>query len=113
MEHLPQQIIERAATFVGDGRHLEAALGAYTMGQLYGWRVLYLLHSPGTCRRYESILGARFDELCPETTELSRKSFGMRIVESLGSFWKVAKGSLYAGERSHIGKPRGGQGSLL
>lgn len=110
---IPSEIIDRAAKFRGSGHHLEAALGAYTIGQLYGWRVVYLLHAQHTLRRYEKILGGRFDALCPERTELSRKSVGLAVVDRIGSFWRVAKGSTYAGDRQQIGDTLGRQGSLL
>lgn len=110
---IPSEIIERASKFRGTGHHLEAALGAYAIGQLYGWRVVYLLHAQHTLRRYEKILGGRFDEMCPERTELSRKSVGLAIVDRIGAFWRVAKGSRYSEERHQIGDTLGRQGSLL
>lgn len=110
---IPSEIVERASKFRGNGLHLEAAIGAYTIGRLYGWRVLYLMHAQHTLRRYEKTLGARFDALCPERTELSRKSVGLAVVDRIGSFWRVAKGSTYAAERHQIGDTLGRQGSLL
>ena len=113
MPSLPQDLIDRAASYRGDGRTLEAALGAYMFGQLYGWRVSYMMHAQSTLRRYEKILGAPLAELCPETTDLSRKSVGLAIADRVGAFWRVAKGSDYTTERKQLSDASGRQGSLL
>jgi len=97
---LSSDIIERASKFTGDGRHLEAALGAYVLGELYGWRVVYLCHTQETLRKYEAILGQPISDLCPERTPLSTKSIGLRIVDAGTGFWAVIKGSRYRKDRS-------------
>lgn len=99
MKSLPQSVIDKAESYSGDGRILQSALGAYCFGQLYGWRVLYLCNSPETLRKYESILGSRFDRLCPERTSWSRKSVGLRIVDAGLGFWTLLKGSKHKAER--------------
>lgn len=100
MTAIPPDILARAAAFKGDARKLEAALGAYVIGQLYGWRALYMVHTQAHCRQLEAILGARFVDLCPETTEITSRSLGIRIAQRLGSFWRVARGKGYNDTRA-------------
>ena len=96
---IPQDILDRAAAYKGDGRQLEAALGAYIIGQLYGWRALAMMHTHRTCRRHEAVLGARLSELFPEETELTDRLLGIRTAKRLGAFWKVATSSKYGSDR--------------
>lgn len=113
MSSLPQFILDRAASFTGDGHKLERALGAYSLGQLYGWRVLRMLHSGATIANYEAILGDSFENLCPERTSLSSRNLGLRIADALSSFWRVARGHGYASSRSHFEDDPSSSGSLL
>jgi hypothetical protein len=88
-----QILLESIKEFRGIGTTLESALGALIMGQYFGWRVLKILHNPLTYRRYEKILGLKFQDVCPETTEYSRtKSVGYAITQKIGSFWAVVMG---------------------
>lgn len=99
MEPIPQEILDRAAKFKGDGRQLEAALGAYVIGQLYGWRALAMMHTYTTRARHQKILGATFAELVPEETELTRRLVGIRVARKVGAFWKVATSAKYGTDR--------------
>lgn len=99
MTQIPQDILDRASAFKGDGRHLEAALGAYVIGQLYGWRALAMMHTFRTRARHEKILGAPLSELCPEETELTERLLGIRTARKVGAFWKVATSSKYGTDR--------------
>lgn len=86
-------ILKKMDDFQGLGTSLESALGALIIGQYFGWRILKLLHTPTTYRRYEKALGVKFQDVCPEITEKGkRKSIGYAITEKLGSFWAVIMG---------------------
>lgn len=86
-------ILQKMREFKGIATTLESALGALVVGQYFGWRVLKLLHTPATYRRYEKVLGIRFQDVCPEITEMGKKkSIGYAITEKLGSFWAVIMG---------------------
>lgn len=76
----------------GNAVALESALGALFIGANYGWRVLKIIHSPATYKKYEDILGVSFQDLCPERTLLSKKSWGLAIADRLNSFWAIATG---------------------
>lgn len=92
-EEQEQILLQNIKEFRGVGNTLESALGALIMGQYFGWRVLKILHNPLTYRRYEKILGLKFQGVCPEKTEYSEtKSVGYAITQKLGSFWAVVMG---------------------
>lgn len=86
-------ILQKMQEFKGIATTLESALGALMVGQYFGWRVLKLLHTPATYRHYEKVLGIKFQDVCPEITEMGKKkSIGYAITEKLGSFWAVIMG---------------------
>lgn len=88
-----EAILQKMHEFQGIATTLESALGALVVGQYFGWRVLKLLHTPATYRRYEKVLGIKFQDVCPEITEMGKKkSIGYAITEKLGSFWAVIMG---------------------
>lgn len=86
-------ILQKMKNFQGLSSTLESALGALVIGQYLGWRVLKLTHNPATYRRYEKVLGVKFQDVCPEITDMGKKkSIGYAITEKLGSFWAVIMG---------------------
>lgn len=89
-------------TYRGHGPTLESALGAVMMGHMLGWRYLKLMHSPATYRKYERLLGIKFEEICTERGELAHKSVGMQIADKLNSFWAVATGKRKVKDKSRI-----------
>lgn len=90
-----EKIIEQSmANYKGSMEALESALGALLTGTHFGWRVLKIIHSPATYKKYENILGVKFQDICPEKTELSKKVKGYRMAEKLGSFWAVVTGKI-------------------
>jgi hypothetical protein len=55
-----EAIEARAVTgFKGSFTDLESALGLLRLGHHFGWRVIYLVHSKATVRKYEGILGIK------------------------------------------------------
>lgn len=88
------EIIKTAfSNFQGDFNVLESAVGALFMGTFVGWRPLFIIHSPKTIKKYESILGIGFRDILPETTELSDRSKGYEFVKTLTNFWAAVRGS--------------------
>ena len=82
-----------ATRFKGQGTELESAIGMLAMGHIFGWRVLYIMHSVATVKKYAEILGiedvkAHF----PEDTSHSDRSLGYRIARQLSNFWRVVRG---------------------
>lgn len=96
-EHLSDRIYE----FKGNFDVLESAVGALIVGQAVGWRVLTLIHSSRTIRKYEQTLGLDFKgklpwepetPVMPEEGPLARKSFAYNVALRIGDFWKVVRG---------------------
>lgn len=82
----------------GDPGHLERALGAYVLGQFYGWRVLRLIHGQDSLKRYAGILGVDWSRDVPERTGLSSRCRGIRIADKVGAYWRVVRGNAAAGQ---------------
>ena len=97
-----EQLEKAASEFHGNGTTLESALGAVLLGRMYGWRVLKMIHSPATYRKYEKILGIKFRDICKEETKLTQKSLGMKIAAKLNNFWDVVRGVQKVKNKGHI-----------
>lgn len=71
---------------------LESALGMYMIGFHFGWKVLYVIHSKKTIRKYEEILGISvrdaFDEFGPDADRTN----AYKITQAVSSFWKMVSG---------------------
>jgi hypothetical protein len=83
---------EAIVRFEGNLDELEAALGMYMMGRHFGWKVLYIIHSKKTIRKYEEILGISvrdaFDAVGPDAD----RSNGYRAIQAVSNFWKAISG---------------------
>ena len=86
------KLIETIQKYRGQSTTLESALGALIVGQHYGWRVLKIVHGNRTYNKYQDILGVKFEDLCPERTEISHRSLGLAAADRLNSFWAVVRG---------------------
>lgn len=95
-------ILDNMYKYKGSGTALESALGALVIGRHFGWRVLRMIHSPSTYRKYEEYLGLKFEEVCPEDTKHSNRNVGFEISKKIGSFWDVVMGRKKVEEKGHI-----------
>lgn len=99
-----EQIEENAiAGFTGQLDELESALGMLRMGHHMGWKVLYIIHSKQTIRKYEDILGIKIRDLFPEKGPSSYRSYGLQFAEMCSNFWKAAGGDIKIPDRRTIG----------
>jgi len=98
------QIIEEdaIANFSGQLDELESALGMLRMGHHFGWKVLYLIHSKRTIRKYEGILGIKVRNVFPETGPSSYRSYGLALAEKFSNFWKVVGGDIKIPDRKKV-----------
>lgn len=87
-------VTEHTRQFKGQLTTLSAALGAIALGRQYGWRVLKIVHSPATLKKYEAVIGLSYEDICPETTEFSSRNVGFRLYQKVGAFWKVVLGHI-------------------
>src|SRR5690349_12376528 len=58
---------------------LESAVGMYMIGFHYGWKVLYLIHSKKTIRKYEDILGVKISEVFDEIGPDADRTYAYKI----------------------------------
>ena len=89
LEKIEQMAI---ANYYGDLGDIESALGMLRLGQQYGWRVMYLIHSKATIRKYERILGILIKDEMPEEGPSAYRVPAIKIIKTLGNFWKVVSG---------------------
>ena len=71
---------------------LESALGMYMIGFHFGWKVLYLVHSKRTIKKYEGILGIKVSEVFPEFGPDADRTNAYKLIQSVSSFWKMVSG---------------------
>lgn len=90
------------AGFTGQLDELESALGMLAMGHHFGWKILYLIHSKKTVRKYEDILGVKIRDIFPERGPSSYRSFGLALTDKIGNFWKVAGGDIKIPDRRKV-----------
>jgi len=90
-EELDEHIYNLMATYKGDVTLLADAVGALNFGKFYGWRVLMIVYSPITYRKYQKVLGLNFKDVVPEIAEFTERSKGYQLVSKLNNFWKVVK----------------------
>lgn len=97
------RIEERAFIhFTGQLDELESAIGMLRMGHHLGWKVLYMIHSKKTIRKYEEILDIKVRELFPERGPSAGRSIGLRLAEGFSNFWKVVSGEVKIENRREI-----------
>jgi len=92
LRHLEKIEQVAIAKYRGDLGDLESALGMLRLGQQYGWRVMYLIHSKATIRKYERILGILVKDEMPDEGPSSIRVPAFNIIKKLGNFWKVVSG---------------------
>lgn len=90
------------AKFTGDLGELESALGLIALGHQFGWKVLAIIHSKATIRKYEEILGINIREEFPEEGPTAMRNTGFRIAKQLGNFWKVVSGDFKVPEKREV-----------
>jgi hypothetical protein len=71
---------------------VESALGMYLLAHHLGWKVLYLVHSKKTIRKYEEILGIKLSEVFPEFGPDAPRTNAYKIIQTVSNFWKLVSG---------------------
>jgi hypothetical protein len=80
-------------TFKGDLTDLADAVGALNLGKVYGWKVLRIIYSPVTYRKYQKILGLDFKEVLEDKTDFSERNRGYKIALELNKYWEIVQGA--------------------
>lgn len=71
---------------------LESALGMYMIGFHFGWKVLYLVHTKRTVKKYETLLGIKVNEVFPEFGPDADRTNAFKLIQSVSNFWKMVSG---------------------
>jgi len=71
---------------------LESALGMYLLGFHFGWKVLYLIHSKRTIKKYEALLNIKITEVFPEFGPQADRTNAFTIIQTVSNFWKLVSG---------------------
>ena len=90
------------ANFSGQYDQLTTALGMLRLGDHVGWRVLYILHSKRTIRKYEEILDIKVREFFPEEDPSASRSLGYKVAKKHENFWKIVSGDVKIENRREI-----------
>lgn len=80
------------ADYKGDIVDLAHAIGAVRIGHHYGWRVLRIVISTVSYRKYQKLLNIEFSVSLPEITANTERSAGYLLVKKMGNFWDVVCG---------------------
>jgi len=94
MSKSPEIFDKAIKEFRGQLPTLEAAIGAYIVGQKLGWKPLLLVHDKKTISKYEKILGISFRKELPDVGELAEKSIAWHAAQKVSNFWKAVKGEI-------------------
>lgn len=73
---------------------LESALGMLRMGHHVGWKILYIILSKKTIRKYEEILDIKIRDIFPDEGPSAARSIGLEISKRFSNFWKVVSGEI-------------------
>jgi len=93
---------EAIANFKGQLDELSGALGLLRLGDHFGWRVLFIIHSKRTIRKYENILGITAREFFEEEGPSADRSMGYTFAKKLSNFWKAVSGETKVENRREI-----------
>lgn len=90
------------ASFSGSLEELEKALGMLMIGYQFGWKVLLLVHSKRTIKKYEKILDIDIKEFFPAEGSSAKRSMGLDLAKQIGNFWQVVSGDIKVDNRREI-----------
>lgn len=78
--------------FRGTADSWESAVGMMFVAKYMGWKIVHLVHSQATVKKYERIMGIDVKTDFDPTTESSRRSMAWNAIEGFSNFWKAVKG---------------------
>jgi len=90
------------ASFSGSLEELEKAIGMLMIGYHFGWKVLLLVHSKRTIKKYETILDIDVKEFFPAEGCSAQRSIGLDIAKQIGNFWQVVSGDIKVENRRNV-----------
>ena len=78
--------------FSGPLDELESAIGMYMIGRHFGWKILHMIHTKSTIRKYEEILGVKIAEVFDPFGPDAERSNAYTVLQKVSSFWRVVSG---------------------
>ena len=78
--------------FVGQLDELESALGMYVLGHHVGWKILHMIHTKKTIRKYEETLGIKVTEVFEPYGPDADRANAYKVLQTVSNFWKVVSG---------------------
>ena len=75
--------------FEGSADGWESAVGMMFLGKYMGWKIVHLVHSQATVKKYEKILGIDVKTDFDPTTDASRRSNAGRLSRVFPTFGKL------------------------
>ena len=78
--------------FEGTADSWESAVGMMFLGKYMGWKIVHLVHSQATVKKYEKILGIDVKTDFEPSTDASQRSVAWKAIEGFSNFWKAVKG---------------------
>lgn len=78
--------------FRGTADSWESAVGMMFLGKYMGWKIVHLVHSQATVKKYEQIMGIDVKADFDPTTAGSKRSWAWIAIEGFSNFWKAVKG---------------------
>lgn len=91
-EELVALIENSFGCFQGSADSWESAVGMMFLGKYMGWKIVHLVHSQATVKKYENILGIDVKTDFDATTDASHRSRAWNAIEGFSNFWKAVKG---------------------
>lgn len=91
-EQIEQKEKRAIIQFTGILDELESAIGMLRISHHMGWKVLYMIHSKRTIRKYEEILDIKIRDIFPDEEPSANRSTGLEIAKKFSNFWKVVSG---------------------
>ena len=85
--------MSRRGGLKGDGqldlREVEKAIGYLLVGQVFGWRVLELMHGRNTSRKYCDLLGiGSIRDFCPELGPYSNRHYLFQAMRGISDWYR-------------------------
>lgn len=90
------------ANFHGLAADLTSAIGMLRFGDHVGWRVLLLIHSKKTIRKYEEILDIEVRDFFEEEGPMCDRSMGYKFVKTISNYWKAVSGDIKVENRREL-----------
>lgn len=95
------EIAQIIRNFHGNATELCNAIGAYVLGQRFGWKPLYLMFDHRSLDRYQTILGFGIRDKVPAVGPCADKSVAWKNMDGVRNYWKAVKGEI-PGMRSSV-----------